>query len=128
MKGIILAAGRGSRMGPLTKNSHKSLCTLHGFKLIDIQIQKFKLAGIDEIGIITGYNEILLKTKKVRKFFHNNIWERSNMVYSLSLAKNFNIWEASLIGSIFAAYQVENLGNIPIDKSKILSDIIKWKR
>ena len=38
MKGIILAAGRGKRMGKLTQGSHKALVNIHGRKLLDIQI------------------------------------------------------------------------------------------
>ena len=71
MKGLILAAGRGRRMGKITSNSHKCLVEVHGFKLLDLQISAMLKAGINEIGIVTGYNSHLLKKDSIIRYFHN---------------------------------------------------------
>ena len=60
MKGIILAAGRGSRMGDMTDQKPKCLIELNGQSLIDHQLNAFKDAGIEDIALITGYKRELL--------------------------------------------------------------------
>ena len=46
MKGIILAAGRGSRMGVLTDERPKCLTVLAGRTLLEWQIEAMRKAGI----------------------------------------------------------------------------------
>ena len=55
MKAIILAAGRGSRMGAFTKDKHKCLLKVEGKRLIDWQIEALINCGLKDIGIVTGY-------------------------------------------------------------------------
>ena len=53
---IILAAGRGSRMGNLTKNKPKSFVKIYkNKKLIDKVIENFENLGLSKTIIITGY-------------------------------------------------------------------------
>ena len=53
---IILAAGRGSRMGNLTKNKPKSFVKIDKkTKLIDKIIENFENLGFKKIIIINGY-------------------------------------------------------------------------
>ena len=55
MRAMILAAGRGSRLGPLTNDTPKPLIKVAGKTLIEHQILAIKKAGIDEIVINTGW-------------------------------------------------------------------------
>ena len=55
MKAIILAAGRGRRMGRMTRSLPKCLLKIGGMTLLDRQIHALRGAGIREIGIVTGY-------------------------------------------------------------------------
>ncbi|MBL4681399.1 MAG: nucleotidyltransferase family protein [Pseudomonadales bacterium] len=55
MKAMILAAGRGERMLPLTKNSPKPLLLVHGIPLIEHRIIALKRAGIWDIVINVHY-------------------------------------------------------------------------
>lgn len=55
MKAMILAAGRGKRMGELTQNIPKPLLTVNGQTLIEHQIQRLKANGFDDIVINLGY-------------------------------------------------------------------------
>ena len=88
MKAIILAAGRGSRMGNLTDESPKCLLEIYGKPLIKHQIEAITEAGIREIAIVTGYkNELLIPYGT--HHFHNIKWEVTNMVYSLMCAKEW---------------------------------------
>ena len=88
MRGIILAAGRGSRMGNLTDDQPKCLTVIKGKPLIEHQIDALALAGIKDIAIVTGYKSEML-TKYGTSHFHNEKWQETNMVYSLLCAKEW---------------------------------------
>lgn len=92
MRALILAAGRGSRMGSLTDSKPKCLVELHYKPLLCYQVESLRAAGIDEIGIVTGYCKDKL-TPFVQKYhlhtFTNPKWVDSNMVYSLLCAKDW---------------------------------------
>ena len=55
MKAVILAAGRGSRMGGRTEAKPKCLSVLAGKTLLDWQLEALRAAGIGDIGIVRGY-------------------------------------------------------------------------
>jgi len=55
MKAMILAAGRGKRMMPLTENTPKPLLKVHEKPLIEHTISHLKKAGITDIVINTAY-------------------------------------------------------------------------
>jgi choline kinase len=87
MKVIILAAGRGSRMGEKTANLPKCMMELAGKTLLDRCITSLLVAGIErqEIAIVTGYKREAIKVQGVN-YFHNAEWERTNMFISLTKA------------------------------------------
>ena len=87
MKVIILAAGRGSRLGERTKDRPKCMCLLQGRTLLDRCLETLEKAGIarPEIGIVTGYRSEMFTVPDVT-YFHNEIWEQTNMFYSLTMA------------------------------------------
>ncbi|HBN21778.1 MAG TPA: nucleotidyl transferase [Holosporales bacterium] len=88
MRAIILAAGRGSRMGSLTSEQPKCLTEVHGKLLIQHQIDALTAAGINDIAIVTGYKSECLKDYGTHHF-HNPKWSETNMVYSLFCAKEW---------------------------------------
>jgi len=52
MKGVILAAGKGTRLDPLTRIINKQMLPVYDRPMIDYPIQKLKEAGIDDIAIV----------------------------------------------------------------------------
>lgn len=54
MKGVILAGGTGSRLGPLTRTTNKHLLTVNDRPMIHYAIEQLAGAGIEEIMIVTG--------------------------------------------------------------------------
>tara|TARA_R110002072_G_scaffold15067_5_gene61138 strand:+ start:4871 stop:5596 length:726 start_codon:yes stop_codon:yes gene_type:complete len=52
---IILAAGRGSRLMPYTKNTPKPLMLIQGEFLLERQLKQMKKAGIESVTIHTSY-------------------------------------------------------------------------
>lgn len=85
MKGIILAAGRGSRMGTLTNEHPKCLTILAGKTLLEWQIDAMRKTGIDDILIIGGYRKSSLESYAC-EIITNSRWDETNMVRSLMCA------------------------------------------
>ena len=84
---IILAAGRGSRMGSLTNNKPKSFIKIDKKKkLIDYVIENFENLGFKKIIVITGYKSDQFKNIKKIKRVKNKIWKTTNIFGSLMCA------------------------------------------
>lgn len=90
MKVIILAAGRGSRLGELTKDKPKCMCELAGRTLLERCLETIQEAGFSkgQIGIVTGYRKEMFNIEGVT-YFHNENWENTNMFVSLTMAKEW---------------------------------------
>lgn len=116
MKGIILAAGRGSRMGTLTKNLPKCRTRLHGKELIQWQLDAMKGASVQKIGIVRGY---LAETFDFDvTYFENKRWSQTNMVMSLVAAKEWletDICITSYSDIVYSSDAVTKLINFPGD-------------
>ena len=85
MRGLILAAGRGSRMGALGDDRPKCLVELEGRPLLDRQIAALRRGGVDEIGIVRGYRAEMFDFPGL-SYFDNDRWAQTNMVMSLAAA------------------------------------------
>jgi NDP-sugar pyrophosphorylase family protein len=55
MKAMILAAGKGTRLKPLTNNKPKALVKVNGTPLLEILVDKLKKTGVKEIIINVHY-------------------------------------------------------------------------
>ena len=55
MKAMILAAGRGERMRPLTDTTPKPLLKINGKSLIEYHIESLRRSGITQLVINTGW-------------------------------------------------------------------------
>lgn len=86
MQAIIMAAGKGSRLGELTAGNPKSFVEIQGKKLIDYNLKLLEKYGVDEIIIVTGYRceafEELLRDRKNIKFAYNPFYEMVNVLAS----------------------------------------------
>ena len=85
MKAIILAAGVGSRLKKLSKETPKCLLKLGTTNILDIQIQSFLSQGIKDIIVITGYYSEKINSVHINKIC-NKKYRETNMVYSLMQA------------------------------------------
>jgi len=54
-KVIIIAAGKGSRLGSLTKNLPKTLLRINDKSMLDHQVDIYNKSGLTDINIIVGY-------------------------------------------------------------------------
>ena len=93
MKAIILAAGFGNRMMPLTRSLHKTLLRAGGQEVLGRIIDVLNRCGINDILIVTGYRSEQLREYVVTHhpesditWVHNEKFDTTNNIFSLSLA------------------------------------------
>ncbi len=114
LNAIILAAGQGKRLAPLTEHKPKCLVNLFGKTILDWQISVFKKCVITDISIVTGYHSELIDLPGL-EFFQNKKFETTNMVESLFCASE------KLNESTIVSY-----GDIIFEK-KVLDKLIQSK-
>lgn len=117
MKGIILAAGRGSRMGSLTDNLPKCRTVLHGKELITWQMDALYGAGINEIAIVRGYLADSFGFDV--HYFDNNRWSETNMVLSLATAGSWLEKEPCIVSYSDIVYSSDAVGRLAKSKEDI---------
>ena len=92
MRAILLAAGMGTRLRPLTLETPKSLIKVNNKPLLERQIEFLKEKGIDEIIVVTGYLsekfEYLEEKYGVNIIYNdkNNIY---NNIYTMYLVREY---------------------------------------
>ena len=92
MRAILLAAGMGTRLRPITLNTPKSLISINNKPLIERQIEFLQEKGVEEIIIVTGYLkekfDYLINKYNV-KLIYNDKYDKYNNIYSMFLAKEY---------------------------------------
>ncbi|WP_252221815.1 MULTISPECIES: sugar phosphate nucleotidyltransferase [unclassified Clostridium] len=92
MRAILVAAGMGTRLRPLTNTIPKSLVEVNGISLLERQIINLKEIGIDEIVVLTGYLhekfDGLVKKYDLVKIV-NDKYDVYNNIYTMYLAKEY---------------------------------------
>ena len=92
MRAIILAAGMGTRLRPITLTTPKSLIKIGNETLIERQIHFLREKGIDEIIIVTGHlaeKFEFLKDKYQVTLVHNDKYAIYNNFYTMYLVKQY---------------------------------------
>ena len=96
MQAVILAAGMGKRLKELTRNNTKCMVEVNGVSLIDRMLHQLEKQNLDRIVIVVGYEgkrlvdyvgTLDIKTPVV--FVENPIYDKTNNIYSLALAKDY---------------------------------------
>jgi choline kinase len=92
MKVVILAAGKGSRLYPITRDKPKALLLICGKPLIHHQIDTFKSEGFSpsDIIVVGGYRGEMISglLPKGVKFLMNKNYRTTNNLYSLYLLRD----------------------------------------
>ena len=115
MKTITLCAGIGSRLSPLTDNVPKCLVEFNDKSILDHQLDVFYDCNLRSNHVVTRYLQEKI-TQKVQKI-HNPLYETTNMVYSLSLARElFNGEEDVIVSYGDIIYQKAVLEKLLHDK------------
>lgn len=104
MQAIILAAGMGKRLKELTKNNTKCMVKVNGITLIERMLRQIEKHLLSRIVIVIGYegqklvdfiNTLNIKTPIV--YVTNPIYDKTNNIYSLALAKEWLCKEDTLL-------------------------------
>ena len=96
MQALILAAGYGKRLRPLTDKTHKSLVEVHGTPLLINALDCLSGRNIQEVLLVVGDKKDLVVSRVGHQYkgmkityIENTIYRETNNVYSLWLAKNY---------------------------------------
>lgn len=92
MKAILLAAGMGTRLRPITYETPKSLIRIMDEPLIERQIRFLQEVGVQEIVILTGYLSEkfhYLKEKYGVTLVNNDKYDVYNNIYSMYLVRQY---------------------------------------
>ena len=92
-RAIIMAAGKGTRMRPVTLTTPKPLVKINGRRMIDTVIEALHKNGITEIYIVVGYlkEQFAVLTKEYNNItlIENPYYDTCNNISSLYVARNF---------------------------------------
>jgi len=98
MRVIIPAAGRGTRLQPLTLFSPKCMVDINGKPLLYYLLITLKHFAIDEVVLVTGYKSDMIEDYisgkpefPAVKFIHNDQFDKTNSIVSLSLTRH--LWD-----------------------------------
>ena len=122
MNAIIIAAGMGTRLRPLTLSTPKPLIKIFGKPMIERNIEFLLEKGLKEIIIVTGYlgeqfSYLEEKYPEV-KLVHNDKFNEYNNIYSFYLIKDYLEDSYILDGDI---YLNRNIFEMNLDKSMYFS-------
>lgn len=88
MKAIIIGAGRGARLMPMTQDAPKCFAEIGGRRILDWTVDAFAANGIDDIVFIGGYRiDSVREAYPSFRFRRNADWERNNILVSLMHAE-----------------------------------------
>ncbi len=104
MQAIILAAGMGKRLKELTHDNTKCMVKVNGVTLIDRMLHQLDKKHLSRIVIVTGYEGRKLidyiATLGINTpicYVNNPVYDKTNNIYSLSLAKEYLSKEDTLL-------------------------------
>lgn len=129
MKSIILAAGQGTRLRPITDNRPKCLVELCGKTLLEHQIKVLNQLGIVDIHVVGGYLAEQIKPYDVTLHL-NEKYSTTNMVSTLfSIAEEMTGEEDLIISYGDIVFQRNVLDLLISSKAPITLTIDKqWRR
>lgn len=134
MQGLILAAGMGKRLKELTQNNTKCMVKVNGVSLIDRMLHQLDKLQLSRIVIVVGYEGQKLKdyisTLHVQTpicFVDNPIYDKTNNIYSLSLAKEYLKQEDTLLLESDLIFEDDVLHCIIDDSRETLALVDKYE-
>lgn len=136
MQAIILAAGMGKRLKELTQNNTKCMVKVNGVTLIERMLHQIEKQNVSRIVIVVGYEGqklidyiATLGIKTPIEYVNNPIYDKTNNIYSLSLAKEWLCKEDTLLFEsdlIFEDRVLDALVSDPRDTLALVDKYESW--
>lgn len=152
MKVIILAGGKGTRMLPITQDIPKVLIPIQGVPFLKLLIDRLKIAGFTELGIVVKYKKEMVAEFLKENHIEAKLFEQGDLPgtgAALLAAKPFikdeqflvcggdNLWHpndikdlANISGNALAGLPVDNpslYGVLKVENGKLLQIVEKPK-
>ncbi|MBQ8828407.1 MAG: aminotransferase class I/II-fold pyridoxal phosphate-dependent enzyme, partial [Clostridia bacterium] len=136
MQAVILAAGMGKRLKDLTQNNTKCMVKVNGVTLIDRMLHQLEKQNLTRIVVVVGYegqklidyiSTLGIKTPIV--YVDNPIYNKTNNIYSLGLAKDYLCEEDTLLFEsdlIFEDSVIDALMEDPRDTLALVDKYESW--
>ena len=134
MQAIILAAGMGKRLKELTQNNTKCMVKVNGVSLIDRMLHQIDRLNLSRVVIVVGYegeklidyiNTLSIHTPIV--YVDNPIYDKTNNIYSLALAKEWLCKEDTLLFESDLIFEDSVLDALVKDPRETLALVDKYE-
>ena len=136
MQALILAAGMGKRLGEYTQNNTKCMLEVNGVRLIDRTLEILHGAGVSRVVLVVGYKGQNVKDyvgneyKGIQiEYVDNPVYDKTNNIYSLYLAKDYMLAEDTLLlesDLIYEARVIQKLLDDPYPNIALVDKYESW--
>ena len=133
MQAIILAAGMGKRLKDLTRYNTKCMIKVNGVTLIDRMLHQIEKLHLSRIIIVVGYEGQKLidyiATLDIQTpiiYINNPIYDKTNNIYSLALAKDWLCKEDTILCESDLIFEDSVLDALVSDPRETLALVDKY--
>ena len=136
MQALMLAAGKGSRLGKYTRNNTKCMLEINGETLLERTIDALTQAKVDKFILVLGYKKDNVKKfikekgldKKISiEYVDNDIYDTTNNIYSLYLAKEYFEKDDTILLESDVIYEKDMIKNLVESEYKNAAVIAKYE-
>ena len=134
MQAIILAAGMGKRLKELTQNNTKCMVKVNGVTLIDRMLHQIEKQNLSRIIIVVGYEgqKLIdyigtLGIQTPIEYINNPIYDKTNNIYSLALAKEWLCKDETLLFESDLIFEDAVLDALVSDPRETLALVDKYE-
>jgi len=134
MQAIILAAGMGRRLKKLTQDRTKCMVKVNGVALIERMLRQLDSLGLSRIVLVVGYErDDLIKfvngldVNTPIEYIVNEIYDKTNNIYSLYLAKHYLVAEDTLLLESDLIFEDSILNKLIDDQHPNLALVAKFE-
>lgn len=134
MQAIILAAGMGKRLKELTRDNTKCMVKVNGVSLIDRMLHQIQRQSVNRIIIVVGYKGEKLKEyietlgiETPITYIDNPIYDKTNNIYSLSLASEYLCEDDTLLFESDLIFEDSALDTLVSDPRGTLALVDKYE-
>lgn len=136
MQAIILAAGMGKRLKELTSNATKCMVEVNGVTMIERALSQLDALNLERIVLVVGYEgkKLMdyigtLDIKTQVEYVDNDVYYKTNNIYSLYLAKDYLLQDDTLLlesDIIFESAILQRLLNNPYPSLALVAKYESW--